>query len=430
MLALVAASLTAASLSACGTQDNTGGGGDATDGEAVTLTFWHNATTGDGKAFWEKQAADFHAANPNVTIEITPVQNEDFDGKLQNAMNSGDAPDVFLQRGGGKMQDMIAAGQVMDITDSITAETKAAVSEGMLAGKSFEGKIYGMPVAVLPGGLFYSKDLFEQAGITSTPTTMDELNAAIAKLKTLKGVAPVALGAKDAWPAAHWFYFFSIRECPSAVIDETAKTKTFNNDCWTKAGNDLKAFADTKPFNDGFLTTSAQQGAGSSAGLLANHKAAMELMGAWDPGVIASLTPDEKPLADLAWFPFPDMPGTEGAAKAIMGGVDGFSCSASAPKEACTAFLNWMVKKDVQEAYYKAFTAPPVNKDAQAVVTEPYLISIMEALNSATYTTDWLDTILGQNVGNALNTGVVDLLAGKGDVAGIIQAANDAAAKE
>ena len=71
----------------------------------------------------------------------------------------------------------------------------------------------------------------------------------------------------------------------------------------------LADFATTKPFNDGFLTTSAQQGAGSSAGLLANHKAAMELMGAWDPGVIASLTPDEKPLPDLGWFPFPSIVG-------------------------------------------------------------------------------------------------------------------------
>ena len=39
--------------------------------------------------------------------------------------------------------------------------------------------------------------------------------------------------------------------------------------------------------------------------MIANHQAAMELMGAWDPGVIASLTPDQKPLADLGWFPFP-----------------------------------------------------------------------------------------------------------------------------
>ena len=47
-------------------------------------------------------------------------------------------------------------------------------------------------------------------------------------------------------------------------------------------------FAATEPFNQGFLTTPAQQGATSSAGLLANDQAAMELMGAWNPGVIAA----------------------------------------------------------------------------------------------------------------------------------------------
>ena len=41
----------------------------------------------------------------------------------------------------------------------------------------------------------------------------------------------------------------------------------------------------------------------------------------------------------------------------------------------------------------------------------------------------WLDTVYGQNVGNALNVGVVDMLAGKGDAAGIVKSANDAAAK-
>jgi raffinose/stachyose/melibiose transport system substrate-binding protein len=37
--------------------------------------------------------------------------------------------------------------------------------------------------------------------------------------------------------------------------------------------------------------------------------------------------------------------------------------------------------------------------------------------------------VYGQNVGNALNIGVVNLLAGKGDVDGIIKAVNDAAKK-
>ena len=35
-----------------------GGGGDTDDG-SVDLTFWHNSTTGDGKAYWEQTAKDF-----------------------------------------------------------------------------------------------------------------------------------------------------------------------------------------------------------------------------------------------------------------------------------------------------------------------------------------------------------------------------------
>src|SRR5206468_12953021 len=127
-----------------------------------------------------------------------------------------------------------------------------------------------------------------------------------------KSVTPIAVGAKDAWPAAHWYYNFALRECSQATMNTTGTTLKFTDPCWTKAGNDLAAFLKVKPFQAGFLTTAAQVGAGSSAGLLANHKAAMELMGAWDPGTIASLTPDKKPLADLGWFPFPSVSGGAG----------------------------------------------------------------------------------------------------------------------
>ena len=56
----------------------------------------------------------------------------------------------------------------------------------------------------------------------------------------------------------------------------------------------------------------------------------------------------------------------------------------------------------------------PANKDAQGVVTDPALQEVLAAYNEAPYVSVWLDTLLGQNVGNALNVGVVDLLAGKG----------------
>ncbi|MFD1714969.1 ABC transporter substrate-binding protein [Amnibacterium flavum] len=408
-------------LSACA------GGGSGDSGDGVSMTLWQNSTTGAGQAFWKKTAADFEKANPGVTIDVQSIQNEDLDGKLQTALNSGDAPDIFLQRGGGKMAAMVAAGQVMDLTGKVSDEVTSEIPEGSFSANTLDDKLYAMPVAVLPGGLFYSQDLFDAAGITANPTTIDELDDAVQKLKD-SGVQPVALGAKDAWPAAHWYYFFALRECSPETLADAADNMEFTDECWIKAGEDLQAFSDTEPFNEGFLTTSAQQGAGSSAGLLANHQAGMELMGAWDPGVIASLTPDEKPLPDLAWFPFPEIPGGEGEPGSILGGVDGYSCSASAPPE-CVDFLNYIGTADVQKEYYAAFNAPPVNTVAQEAVTEPYLKQILEAYNAAPYVSQWLDTVYGLNVGNALNVGVVDLLAGKGGPEELVEAVNAAAAK-
>ncbi|WP_454730021.1 extracellular solute-binding protein [Cellulosimicrobium protaetiae] len=409
-------------LSACG-----GGGDSGSEDGSVSMTFWHNSTTGDGKAYWEDTVAAFEEANPGVTIEIQAIQNEDMDGKLQTALNSGDAPDIFMARGGGKLADVVEAGQAKDLTDLIDPAVKEAVG-GSLSAMTVDDKVYGIPVSILPGGLFYSADLFEAAGVTENPATIPDLEAANEKLRA-SGVAPIALGAKDAWPAAHWYYFFALRYCSQDTMNEAASTRTFDAPCWTEAGEALADFAATEPFNEGFLTTSAQQGAGSSAGLLANHQAAMELMGAWDPGVIASLTPDGQPLADLQWFPFPEVEGGEGEPGAMMGGVDGYSCSADAPDE-CADFLNFALSKESQEAYADAFQTLPASSEAQGVVTDPALVSILEAYNEAPYVSVWLDTLYGQNIGNALNTAVVNLLAGQGTPADIVQAVNDAAAKE
>src|SRR5665647_2677084 len=90
-------------LAACGggdTEEPEGGTpSDSGQAEEVALTFWHNSTTGAGREFWDNTVADFEAANPGVTINVQAIQNEDMDGKLQTALNSGDAPDIFMARG-------------------------------------------------------------------------------------------------------------------------------------------------------------------------------------------------------------------------------------------------------------------------------------------------------------------------------------------
>jgi len=409
--------------SACAGSGNSGNG-SSSNGQ-VTLSFWTNATPGPGLTYFQNAVKTYHTLHPNVTIKIQSIQNEDLDGKLQTALNSNSAPDIFLQRGGGKMLAMVNAGEVKQL--NLTATDQANVSAAALASDSIDGKVYAMPLDTQPEGIYYSKDLFARAGIASPPATIADLEADVPKLRAIN-VAPVAVGAKDAWPAAHWYYNFALRECSQATMTDTVKSLKFTDPCWTKAGDDLASFLKVNPFQTGFLTTSAQQGAGSSAGLVANHKAAMELMGTWDPGVIGTLTPDQKPLPDLGWFPFPAVPGGQGDPSAMMGGGGGYSLSANAPEEAF-GFLEFLVTKDQQEAYAKAFVTIPVNRAARSVVTQSYNISALQAFSKAAYTSQFLDTLFGQNAGNAMNTAVVNLLAGKGTAADIVSNTSEAAAK-
>ena len=390
-----------------------------------TLTLWENSTTGDGVQYWKDTAAAFEKAT-GVKVKVVAIQNEEMDGKLQTALNSGDAPDVFMARGGGKLAAVVKADQVMKLDGKLAKATLDAMSSSMSAF-TINGSTYGVPTAVLPEGFFYSKDLFTAAGITSNPKTIDELSADVTKLKG-SGVDAIAVGAKDAWPAAHWYYNFALRECSQDVMNKAATDMTFNDDCWLRAGKDLQTFAATKPFNNGFLTTAAQQGAGSSAGLVANHKAAMELMGAWEPGVIASLTPDTKALPDLAWAPFPEITGGKGTPGAMMGGADGYACYIKAP-DSCVKFLDFIATQDSQEKYATAFKTIPASTKAQAAVADPSLTNLLAAYNKAPYVMLWLDTMYGQNVGSALNVAVVNLLAGTGTPEDIVKAVNDAAAQ-
>ena len=413
----VSAALALAACSSGGTPSASTSASGSASAAPATMTFWHNSTTGDGKKYWDDTVAAFTKEHPNVTINIQAIQNEDMDGKLQTALASSDGPTIFMARGGGKLADVVAADQVLDLTDKISPEIKTALGDGIFSAFTVEGKIYGMPTSVLPGGIYYSKDLFAEAGITGTPKTFVELSDAVTKLKA-KGIAPIALGGKDAWPAAHWYYFFALRNCAKDTMDKAGADKDFSDPCWLKAGEDLKAFTATEPFNKGYLTTSAQQGAGSSAGMLANH----------NPGVIADLTPDKKALPDLGWFPFPAVDGGAGDPSAMMGGSDGFACLKNAPAE-CVDFLNFMANKANQEGYATAFKTLPANKDAKSVVTDPALKDVLASYDSAAYVSLWLDTQYGQNVGNALNGGVVNMFAGKGTPADIVEAVKSAAAK-
>jgi raffinose/stachyose/melibiose transport system substrate-binding protein len=393
----------------------------------VTLTWWHNANQdGPLKTYWQKVADDFHALHPTVTIKISAVETNDLQrNKIPAALLSGNPPDIFESWGGGEIADQVKAGYLKDVTD----DTKAEVASMGPASKiwAVDGKQYGLPWDFGIEGFWYNKDLFTQAGISSAPTTVDELNADVAKLKAAN-ITPIAVGAGDKWPAGHWWYNFAVRECSSTALSNASTKQDFTDPCFVKAGQDLQTFLATKPFQTDFLATPGQQGATSSAGLVANGKAAMELMGTWDGGVMQTLTPDQKEPSFLSWFPFPSVPGAGGSQTTQMGGGDGFACSKNAPAE-CIEFLKYIVSPEVQKGFAPTGAGIPTVKGAETGLSDPVLQTIAKATQNAGGIQLWLDTSFGSAAGTAMNDAIVAIFAGTGTPQGVVDALKKATAR-
>src|SRR5690349_10358493 len=138
----LAASACAGGSSGNGSSGNGNGSGSSSGGK-VTLTFWTNATPGPGLTYFQNAIKTFDTLHPNVTIKMQTIQNEDYDGKLQTALNSNSTPDIFFQRGGGKMLAMVNANQLQPLT--LTAADTSNVSAAALASVTANGKVYAMP---------------------------------------------------------------------------------------------------------------------------------------------------------------------------------------------------------------------------------------------------------------------------------------------
>ena len=254
-------------------------------------------------------------------------------------------------------------------------------------------------------GIWYRKDLFAQAGIKSTPTTIPQLVADDAQLRA-HGITPITVGSKDGWPDAFWWEYFALRECSQSAISQAMSSVNLSDACFTKASADLNNFMKTNPFQTGFLGTPAQSVPNSSVGLLANGKAAMELQGDWNPAAGAGLTSDKQFTNKLGWFPFPSVPGGAGDPKAVLGGGDGYSCTTAAAQPACSEFLQYLTTPEVQRQIIGAGAGLPVNPAAADALTVPASKDAATAASGAPYVATYFDIALpttpGQNLDNAV----------------------------
>jgi raffinose/stachyose/melibiose transport system substrate-binding protein len=240
--------------------------------------------------------------------------------------------------GGGPLQQYAEAGLVQDLTDALKKDGWGdSFFPGPLSIFGANGKYYGVPWRIGMVGFWYNKDLFQKAGIANPPATWTEFLDTVKKLKAA-GITPIALGEKDKWPGAFYWEYLAVRIGSKDAFDKAyGRQGKFTDPAFVEAGKRLKELVDLQPFQEGFLAG----GFTESSTLSGNGKAAMELMGQWEPGSASNVATDKDAYQkSLGWFPFPAVEGGKGDASDVVGGGDGFAIGKNAPPETIE-FVRW-----------------------------------------------------------------------------------------
>ncbi|MCQ4085151.1 sugar ABC transporter substrate-binding protein [Streptomyces sp. RB6PN25] len=183
LLALGGSVALSGALAGCGSNTGRGGGGAGGDGPA--LSQWYHQY---GEAGTEQAVKRYAAAYTKATVSVE-WRPGDYDQQTAAALLTDSGPDVFEVN--GPTLDQIQGGQVVDLTDRI-APVRSDFNPAVLAPKTYQGRVYGIPQVIDTQLLYYRKSLLAKAGV-QPPQTLDELVDAAGRLTT-KDVKGLFLG--------------------------------------------------------------------------------------------------------------------------------------------------------------------------------------------------------------------------------------------
>ncbi|MCO5148758.1 MULTISPECIES: ABC transporter substrate-binding protein [unclassified Shinella] len=320
------------------------------------VTISHYFTGELGLKAFNEQVEKFQQAT-GIKIKESPVGHEDFKTDILVRAAGHSLPDVFSYWAGARVDFIVKSNSLRPIDGVWTSEKLDSVVAKPIADSAtlYDGKRFLVPFNYHYAGLFYNKKVLADAGVTKLPATWDEFTALGKTLKE-KGIAPIALGSKNRWPAQFWFDYLLLRTAGPDYRAKLMKGEASYDDPEVVAAMTLwKELLD-----QGFFVENANADDWTDAAdKVARGDAAMTLMGTWITGYWngVGLVPGQ----DYDFFPFPKI--KDGVANAAVGPVDGLVISANAANpEGAEKFLAFMMSNaDVQAKWAEAQGALSAN---------------------------------------------------------------------
>ena len=384
ILAIGAVGIAAAlALSACsgngsGTSAASGNSLSNVDGKGKTITVW--AMNGD------LTNATLDAINKEFTKEThakVKVQLQQWDGigpKVTTALSTTTPPDV-IDVGNTQVAGYAANGGLLDITSyQKQLEQGGTWLGGLEDPATVDGKLYGVPSFAGTRAVIYNKKIWAAAGVTSAPTTYEELTADLDKVKAANASKPDF--SAFYLPGQNWYAGVQF------VWDAGGQIATQSGKTW-KGGFESaaaqKGLNDFKTFENAYSVASARTldtDKPDQDQVFADGKAGAILGNGWE---IGSITADNKNLTqdDLGSFPFP---GTSGKAQPVMLGGSVWSIPVkSKNQQLALVWTKIAASPSIQDKYVYGVQKwiPNTVEGAQKATSDPTLPAIQDGFFTA-----------------------------------------------
>jgi multiple sugar transport system substrate-binding protein len=369
---------------------------------AVTLQLMGWASSDAENVRLQEVVDGWNAANPDIQVKLNLVP--DYDTKLQTSLAGGAPPDVFYVDS-FKLPDLVAAGALLPIGDSMTEVDDFYPS--LREAFTVDGTFYCPPKDFSTLGLEYNTDLFDAAGL-EYPTaewTWDDLRAA-AEALTDKDAGVVGLTINPDF--ARWIAFLYQSGGEVANADFTAMEL-----------NSPEALAAMEFYvglvRDGYAAPASDLDSGWPGEAFGKGLAAMTVEGNWIVPFLKDQFPDLKyGLVELPAGP---------AGKATMAFTVCYGVAADGKNtEAATKVVDYLTGPEGMKAWTDLGLAMPTRTSlrdgwlAQFSDLEPML-------NGADYARKWQFRPGFQDVLDTMNAGLQEAFTGGKTAQGVLDEA-------
>lgn len=381
---------------------------------AQTLTVWDQWYRGAENDVIEQLNSEFLESHEGVTIDRTARPLDDLKATLRLSVGSGEGPGVAnVNQGAPDMGEMVSADLLVPLDDyAQTYGWLERFSEGLLArnrwsdsGQFGEGSLYGVAPQAEIVGVYYNKDLFEQAGV-SVPATFEEFESALATLKEA-GITPIVYGGLDGWPGIHLYGAIQQLFVDRAYLDDLiyGRGGSFVTDGNLRAAQTIVDWVE-----QGYLTQGYEGiGYDDSWALFQQGQGAMLITGSW-------LTGEFTNADNIGFFALPAPAGTD-ATPLIVGG-SGIPLSVTSNAEdadLAAEYLDWMVSDRAAELWVNAGFLPAMPVDSSTIDSESLLgqvLTVWNQVNEANALGHYLDWA-SPGMYDTITASVQELMAGR-----------------